>query len=175
MKAKKCKNPACGKKFTPAKPLQAVCGWECARDYGKVLNEKKARKERREAKEKLKSRRDWLREAQSACNQYIRERDKQEPCISCRRYHTGQYHAGHYRTIGANPELRFNEFNIHKQCSACNNHLHGNLINYRINLIKKIGQDKVDWLEGKHEPKKYSIDDLKEIKALYKQKIKEMK
>ena len=38
---------------------------------------------------------------------------------------------------GAMPSLRFNTHNVHKQCSACNNHLSGNMIEYRINLIAK--------------------------------------
>ena len=45
---------------------------------------------------------------------------------------------------------------------------------YRINLIKKIGLDKVEWLEGQHEPKKYTCEDLKEIELKYKQKLKEL-
>ena len=30
-----------------------------------------------------------------------------------------------------------------------------------------IGADKVAWLEGRHEAKRYTIDDLKEIKTKY--------
>ena len=101
-------------------------------------------------------------------------RDEKEACISCGRHHTGQYHAGHYRTVGAAPELRFNELNVHKQCSVCNNHLSGNLIEYRRGLVAKIGIEKVEWLEGKHEAKKYTIDEIIEIKKHYQQKIKDM-
>jgi DNA repair exonuclease SbcCD ATPase subunit len=135
---------------------------------------KQERKELREAKQRIKSRAEWLKEAQSAVNKYIRLRDADQPCISCSRFHSGQYHAGHYRTVGSCPELRFEEYNIHKQCSACNNHLSGNIINYRINLIRKIGLEKVEWLEGKHEPKHYTIDDLKAIKAKYKTLCREL-
>ena len=99
----------------------------------------------------------WLKKAQAAFNAFIRARDESEPCISCGRFHDGQYHAGHYRTVGANPELRFEELNCHKQCSVCNNHLSGNLINYRIGLVSRVGQESVYWLEGPHEPKKYTV------------------
>jgi hypothetical protein len=116
----------------------------------------------------------WLKQAQAAFNAFIRGRDEKEPCISCGRHHSGQYHAGHYRTVGAHPELRFDELNCHKQCSVCNNHLSGNLLEYRIALIKKIGQDSVEILEGPHDPKKYSIDDLKAIAKEYKQKLKDL-
>ncbi len=50
----------------------------------------------------------------------------------------------------------------------------GNIAEYRIRLIKKIGLDKVEWLEGPHEPAKYTIDDLKELIVKYKAKCKEL-
>lgn len=128
---------------------------------------KKERQQHKKDKERVKTRGEWMREAQTAFNKYIRLRDHAEPCISCQRHHKGQYHAGHYRSVGGNPELRFEELNCHKQDSVCNNHRSGNLIDYRINLIKKIGLDKVEWLEGPHEPKKYTIEDIKAIKAKY--------
>jgi hypothetical protein len=65
----------------------------------------------------------FIKQAQHAFNEFIRYRDRDFPCISCGRHHDGQYHAGHFRTTGASPELRFDEDNCHKQCSACNNHL----------------------------------------------------
>lgn len=116
----------------------------------------------------------WLKQAQAAFNAFIRVRDEKDTCISCGRHHDGQYHAGHYRTVGAHPELRFDELNCHKQCSVCNNHLSGNLLEYRISLIKKIGQGTVEILEGPHKPKKYSVDDLKQIAKTYKQKKKDL-
>jgi hypothetical protein len=129
---------------------------------------KQERKELREAKQRNKPRSQELKEAQVEFNKYIRLRDEHLPCISCGRFHSGQYHAGHYRSVGSAPELRFNELNIHKQCSACNNYLSGNIINYRRNLIAKIGMDKVDWLEGKHEPLHLTIPEIQAIKAKYK-------
>jgi len=45
-------------------------------------------------------------------------------------------------------------------------------VEYRINLIIKIGIDAVNYLEGKHEPKRYTIDDIKELKRIYREKIK---
>lgn len=125
-------------------------------------------------KEAIKPRSKWLKEAQTQFNKYIRLRDRQDPCISCGRHHEGQYHAGHYKTVGANPELRFEERNCHKQCAPCNNHLSGNIANYRPNLITKIGMEGVEWIEGPHEPLKLSIDEIKELIATYKDKIKEL-
>ncbi|WP_258530002.1 recombination protein NinG [Pseudomonas aeruginosa] len=68
-------------------------------------------------------------------------------------FHDGQYHAGHYRSVGSHPELRFDEDNVHKQCAPCNNHKSGDVVNYRINLVAKIGAAAVARLEGPHERK----------------------
>ena len=170
IKDKTCK--ICKVKFTPTRPLQSVCSPNCAYTHAKVVRVKTERKETREAKVRLKSKSEWLKEAQTVFNQYIRLRDKDLPCISCQRFHTGQYHAGHYLSTGAHPELRFDEVNVHKQCSACNNYLSGNIVEYRINLINKIGIDAVTYLESKHQPKHYTIEDIKTLKAIYKEKVK---
>ena len=170
IKTKLCR--VCRVKYTPCRPLQSVCSAECAYKYSKTIRVKAERKETKELKVKLKTKAEWLKEAQAIFNQYIRLRDKDLPCISCQRFHTGQYHAGHYLTTGAHPELRFDEINVHKQCSACNNYLSGNIVEYRINLINKIGIDAVTYLESKHQPKHYTIEDIKTLKAIYKEKVK---
>lgn len=179
-KPKKCR--ICRETFTPVKSLQAVCGPKCAlevvtrrRDRERKSIEKMERRELRASKERIKPRSEHLREAQAAFNAYIRLRDARETCISCGRNHEGQYHAGHYRTVGANPELRFHEDNVHKQCAPCNNHKSGDIVNYRMNLVRKIGAEKVEWLEGPHEPLRLSIEDLKQIKAKYRAKVRAMK
>lgn len=143
----------------------------------KVKREKKAHTEK---KRKLKDedRSFQLKKTQQIFNAYIRLRDMADPCISCGRFHSGQYHAGHYRSVGANPELRYLPSNCHKQCSACNNHLSGNISNYRIALIRKIGEASVTSLERNHPPKRYTIDNLKTIQKWFKRKtnrlLKEM-
>ncbi len=122
--------------------------------------------------------------AQKAFNAFIRARDNSLPCVSCGLFITvdmpyGKYDCGHYKTVGGFPELRFEELNAHKQCKKCNGGA-GNFSKkdtsvskeYRINLINKIGLDKVEWLEGPHEPKKYTCAELKEVELLYKDKIK---
>ena len=180
IKQKKC--IICKQLFTPFyNSTQRVCGLECAKEAGekkRIKDEAKQksadRKNLREAKLKIKLRSKWLAEAQTVFNRYIRLRDRNDPCISCGRYHTGQYHAGHYRSVGASPELRFNELNCHKQCSVCNNHLSSNAINYRIALVRKIGIRNVEDLEAHHDPLKLTIDDIKEIKRYYQQKCREL-
>ena len=179
-KPKETKCKVCGCYFVKTiSSMQKVCSPKCAiilsKEQARKKKEKEERAEKRERKAKLKSRSEWLKDAQSVFNKFIRLRDKYEPCISCGKHHQGQYHAGHYRSVGACPELRFCELNVHKQCAPCNDHKSGNIIEYRINLVKKIGVDKVEWLERQdHEPKKYTIEDCKEIIKYYKAKIKEL-
>ena len=181
-KPKTCRNATCSIKFVPQRLGQAVCSPACALAT-KDVNQQKARKslaqvERREIKvrkEKLKCRADHLKDTQTAFNAWVRERDAELPCISCGRHHAGQYHSGHYRTVGASPELRFEPLNAWKQCAPCNNHLSGNLINYRISLLQRIGEEKVTWLEGPHEAKKYTVEELKAMTADYRAKTRELK
>ena len=180
---KRC--PVCRVMFTKTRDSQAVCGdIKCAIAHsksekgraiaGKALADV-GRREIKVRKEALKTRADHLKDTQVAFNAWVRARDADLPCISCGRHHEGQYHAGHYRTVGANPELRFEPLNAWKQCAPCNNHLSGNLINYRISLLQRIGEEKVAWLEGPHQAKKHTIEELKAMTADYRAKTRELK
>ena len=172
----------CRAEFTPVKPLQKVCGYDCAltlaaSDRAKaekraIVKDKKATKE---ALGRLKSRATWAREAQAAFNAWIRLRDADLPCISCGRHHQGQWHAGHYRSVGAAPELRFDVLNVHKQCAPCNTHLSGNITKYRAGLIDRMGVHVVEYLEGPHMLIGFDIDDFKEIKRFYASKARELR
>jgi hypothetical protein len=165
---------SCREWFIPARSTQWVCSPECALAKVKSDGEKVVRKKIREAKIRNRTRGDWQREAQKAFNRFIRARDNNLPCVSCGRFHQGQWHAGHFRSTGSSPALRFDEANCHKQCSPCNNYLHGNLAKYREELLVRIGPEELARLEGPQEPKKYSIEELKVIRAKYLKLAKEM-
>lgn len=182
LKPKKCKAKDCGKEFIPVRPLQIVCSPECSRRYSAMKGAQKQakeaklrRKEYQEEKKRIRSRADWIKDAQQAVNAYIRARDYGKPCISCGRATKSGDHAGHWKPTSSSPELRFNPDNIHLQCIQCNLHLHGNVANYRIGLIDRIGIKKVKFLERKHEPCKWTIEELREIKAEYSKMAKELK
>ena len=128
------------------------------------------------ARERLKSRTEWLNDAQKVFNEFVRLRDKGLPCVSCQTTEPSlQYHAGHYRTRKAAPHLRFDEQNVWKQCSTCNNHLSGNLILYRRELVNRIGLEAVERIETDNSLIKWTVDDAKRIIAEYRIKIKELK
>lgn len=191
IKPKKCKAPGCGKHFKPTMTTQKVCSVDCARAIAKCPKLQKvaaraiAQQNRTDAKarrERLKTRREHMAEAQVAFNAYIRERDVGLPCISCDSLPSdhdlitgSRWDAGHYRSVGACPELRFEPLNVHRQCVKCNRNLSGNAVEYRIRLVKRIGADQVDWLEGPHKPQRLTIEDLQAIKALYRQKLKDLR
>lgn len=146
---------------------------ECALELAKRERERKEKRITRVKLDALKSLKDHLKDAQFEFNAFIRERDKALPCISCGRFHQGQNHAGHYRSVGAAPQLRFNEDNVHLQCSPCNNHKSGNVVEYRINLVKRIGVDRVEALENNNAPALLTIPDAKRIKEEYRRKKKD--
>ena len=113
--------------------------------------------------------------AKAACHAYIRQRDHGKPCICCNREFKDSFHAGHYLESGNNPRIRYDEDNIHGQSSHCNVYQGGNSDDYRGNLIKKIGLERVERLESmKGGTMKRTAQDYKEIEVYFKQKLKEL-
>ena len=181
MKPRQRKCKYCREWYTPFNSLQKSCTKpKCAIQSGREMEQKKRRRQNRIDRERIKTRSQHMREAQQAFNAFIRERDTDLPCISCGttesdHWRGGGWDCGHYRSVGAHPELRFEELNAAKQCKRCNSHLSGNVVDYRIGLRERIGDEKLAWLEGHHEPKRYTIDDLRHIKAHYREKLRRMR
>ena len=177
MKDKLCK--PCNEMFTPDRPLQKVCSYKCAlvaeREKTAIRHKKEFKAETKRMKEKIKTLTEYLNDAQKEFNKYIRIRDKNKPCISCTTSRpSNQYHAGHYRTTKAASQLRFNEDNCHRQCSQCNNSKSGNVVEYRINLVKKIGRWRVEELENNNQLADWTKEKAIEIKKEYREKWKEL-
>ena len=171
-KLSRCK--VCRTPFQKRSMAHIACTPKCALSLAAAAREKKAKADYQRRKEAIKPRSTWLAEAQTAFNAFIRARDAHLPCISCARFHTGSYDAGHYRTVGSMPALRFDEDNCHRQCVPCNQHKSGNVVEYRIGLVARIGAERVARLEGPHAAAKYTIEDAKAIKAAYKAKLKQL-
>ena len=177
IKPKKCKE--CNETFTPSRPLQSVCSWSCSLKYGEKYKAKKDAKDWKAKKSKMKAElmthKDWVRLYQITFNTFIRLRDKDLPCVSCGTTKCEEFHAGHYIAT-TYQYLRFNENNVHKQCSKCNTHLRGNSIPYRIELIKRIGLEEVEYLENsRHMMLQITIPEIQEKIKEYKEKIKYLK
>lgn len=174
-KPKKCRT--CATPFEPRSMTHVCCSIKCSVDFARSKREKVERKQLAADKAKAKTRGQWLKEAQQAANAWVRARDTAAglPCISCGRFHQGRIQAGHYRSVGSAPHLRFDtDRNIHLQCQPCNMHLHGNLVAYRAGLIARIGIEAVEALEADQSTKKYSIEELKAMKAEYARKRREL-
>lgn len=100
---------------------------------------------------------------QRKVNAYIRERDKDKPCISCNKMYELK-DAGHFVAQGSSGALRYHLDNLSGQCQSCNRFNHGNLIEYRISLVKRIGIERVEYLEDhRHDIKKWTKEELNEI------------
>lgn len=131
--------------------------------------------------EKFKTLPELIREAQKEFNAWIRWRDRNQPCICCgKRYFDksltgGNVHAGHYRSTGSAPHLRFNEDNVHLQNAKCNLWGAGRAVDYRIGLIARIGLERVEALESNNEIHKWTHDEVRSIRDQYRAKLREMK
>jgi hypothetical protein len=170
----------CTETFRPQRMGQRVCSPSCAAVQGAKDRQKQERKETRERKQALKTRSDWLKEAQIVFNQFVRLRDQLagHACISSGRpldWSGNAVDAGHFRSVGSAPHLRFNEDNCHAQSKHDNQYKSGNAIDYRIGLIARIGLARVEALEADQTPRHYTIEDLKRIKAEYRAKLRALK
>ena len=154
----------------PSQTLQQACSPECAIE---LARQKQIKEQQREAKRKLKTRRDWLREAQTAFNAWVRWRDRDLPCVSCGEVITGHSHASHFIPTSRASGLRFTPENCHRSCVKCNVFLSGNLTPYRVRLLHKIGAEAMEWLEGPHEPKRWTVEELKSIRDHYRKLVRE--
>lgn len=183
----------CRTRFEPKRYGQVVHE-ECAADWVIAEREKEARKEekRRQAeakvqraldrkkREALKTIPQLTKEAQLAFNAYIRARDQAagHDCISSGRpldWSGNAVDAGHYRSTGAAPQLRFNEDNCHAQSKHDNQYLAGNAIDYRIGLIGRIGLARVEALEAENQICKWTREELIAIRIEYRAKAKQLK
>lgn len=173
------------RKYLPAESGVIINGgFYCSMDHalyyanankGKQIARAKNQKHK-EKKEKVKTLSKWKSDAQFWFNKFIRLRDSGRPCCSCDKPDNGKHqrHASHYRSVGACSSLRYHEENVWASCSVCNNHLSGNLAEYRIRLIRLLGVEKVEWLESQPKAYKWTVDELKEIISKYKAKCREL-
>ena len=116
---------------------------------------------------------------QALANKYARLRDcfgaEGTGCISCGKWEPfAKGDGGHFIPTTCSA-LRFDERNINFQCHRCNRFLHGNAANYYVGMVKKYGQEVVDDLMShQHESKKWTEDELKQLRKYYGDKIKRL-
>ena len=181
--------PYCRAKLEPGQRIHAACipGYADAQEAkAKRTAEKQARAEAKIARADIKRRKEAIKtlpvlkqEAQRAFNQWIRARDAARPCISCGAnppdlsgLHAGR-DAGHYRSVGSAAHLRYHEDNVHAQCVHCNQWGAGRAVEYRIGLFSRIGAVRVEALETDNTTRKWTAEELREIRDTYRRKAKE--
>jgi hypothetical protein len=113
--------------------------------------------------------------AKKACHAYIKARDLGNLCICCNRPLGKNYDSGHWLESGNHPKTRYDEDNIHSQSVYCNQYKGGDSDDYRGNLIKKIGIERVERLESmKGGTVKRTPQDYQEIEDYFKVKLKKL-
>ncbi len=179
VKQKKC--PICETMFTPQfSTLQPVCGPLCAIKFN---SEKEIKKRLEQMKTEVEGTTQLEKLARTIFQKWIRERDKDLPCISCGKTDKdfiGSYvwDAGHFFSADKYSGLIFEETNVHKQCKQCNGTtMYGNLAEYRKGLAARYGDDYVIELESISDANrgyKYSRGELIDIANKYKMKLKQL-
>lgn len=161
----------CSREFMPARPMQAVCSPICA--ARKVRADKSQERVTTKARrEKLITIPDRIKAAQKEFNAYIRARDSGKPCICCglplgEGDIGGAYDCGHYRSTGSASHLRFDERNAHAQRKVCNRWGAGRAVDYRIGLVARIGRAAVEALEADNGVRKWTHEELIDIRARF--------
>ena len=171
----RCKN--CKEVFEPKQFNRKYCTKdECNNIYFEVLKDqmfKRINKEKKVKKENLQTVQELLKLTQIVFNKWIRKRDEGQPCLMCLNPKPKKVNACHYFSSGGHKNVCFDPMNVHLGCEYCNTFLHGNLIPYRKNLIKKIGRKEFKALESRaHKTRKYTREELKEIIQKYKKLYK---
>jgi hypothetical protein len=136
----------------------------------KAVTFKKDKQETKLKLDALQTKPQLVKKAQVAFNAYIRAKDTGKPCISCDKPlgdAPNTFDAGHYRSVGSAPHMRFVEDNVHGQCKHCNNWLVGNVVEYRKRLIERIGEHQLNLLESDSTLRKYTKEGLIEIARHY--------
>lgn len=150
---------------------------EAKRIKDKRREDEDSRRRHAEKRRDVKPLRHWVQMTQRAVNDWRREMllAAGHGCISCGTRSAFAWHAGHYRTTAAAPQLRFTDENLWLQCSACNVHKSGNIEAYRSALVELIGEERVLALESNNETHRYTREELDGIRADARAKLRELK
>lgn len=187
--------PQCRKKFTAEeKAAHRLIHPECIEAYAEAEAAKAERKKAKELRalqrieraadrkkrEELKPRAKWLAECQVIVNKIVRltALRRGEGCYTCgatpEQKFGGTYDAGHFRSVGSAPHLRFWMPQIKLQCIVCNRHKGGMALAFRRALIREHGNEWVERLEAMNHIAKFDIDYLKRFKTVMGKKLRRL-
>jgi len=137
------------------------------RKRGQKIIKKIECKETRQKKKELMTRTEWYARLQTLVNQYVvHVRDKGKGCCTCGTKNNIKYDAGHCFTIAARSDIRFDLFNIHKQCSVqCNQHGSGMRHEYKRFIVDTYGPLELMRLERVGRPLKEQFPNWQDIET----------
>lgn len=212
MKAKTSKCLHCKEKSPKEKgmatPRGFFCSYKHAMEYAqaqaKRAQERSKIKKARQAKVETKESRAALREAnrqnlnwqhnltQKSFNRlrvleellWFKERGLEPTCISCgNSLGNDQWCAGHFKTVGAQSNLRYDRKNVYLQHNVrCNRHLSGDIHGtkttrgYIQGLKDRFGEEEaqaiIDYCESNTQPAKWYWQDIEEMRKSFNKRIR---
>lgn len=159
-----------GKKFLESTQIRA-----------KKQVQTESRKAFNKKKEEIRSKSYFEKQLQTEINTIVRLIDTDKGCISCSHGwgspFTRQAHAGHRISVGSNPTLRYNVFNIFKQCSICNSILSANEREYDKGIVRIYGLEMLEYVKtipAHFQSLHLSVEELKESISTARKIIKEI-
>jgi len=141
-------------------------------------NAKKWQTEKKAIKEKLMTKSDYEKLLQKEINTIVRLIDKNSFCHSTKKPLNDKFDAGHMFSVGANPTIRFNLFNIYAQSVYANQYLSGDQINFLAVLSDVYGVEHKEYvlsLKSRYKLIKLSQDELKEKTLIARSIVKHLK
>lgn len=175
----KCK--VCKSEYIKRSITHKTCSVECSLIYIESEKKKAYRKEHIKRTVDLYTRSDWIRMAQIEVNRYVRIRDQLagHRCICCNEpldFDGSQVDAGHWRSTGSAPHLRFDTFgNISAQRKHCNRWRAGRAMDQEPIIRERWGDDVADAILADQQSRKWSIAELIEIRGGFRQWANELK
>ncbi len=179
----------CRQHFQPERQSQIV-HMECVEAYVEAQAEKRARVEAKAAlmaakveraeDRKKREQQKKISHIEEECRRIVQKiarlRDRDDGCISCELPASwdGQWHGSHFRSHGAASAVQFHLWNINKACWICNKLYSGRIDQYEPKLVKKIGQERVDWLKAQNHQVRNTREYLARFKAVMGKKLRRM-
>ena len=185
-KEKRCK--ICGEIFSPFSSLQKVCSLACSLQMVQKDKAKKQKQERKELRDRVlkNDKRHQLALTQKAFNalrreqelRWFKDRGLEPTCISCGKPKGNDtWCCGHYKTVGSNSALRFDEKNTYLQHNfSCNQNLSGDIVNYKKGILARFpdGEAILEYLDNHEKVRNWSCDELIEMRKTFSRQLREL-
>ncbi len=190
---RKCK--VCRASYEPFNSLQKVCGVKCAKAFAEVdVRTKRENQWRKDKREHYRKDLSWQhKQTQKAFNRmrvleellWFQEERREPECTSCKKRNM-DWCCGHFKTVGASGNLRYDKNNTWLQCNRyCNKGLSGNIEGnkttrgYKQGLLERFGQkdgqEIIDYCDNHQaDVKKWTWEEVEQIRRDCFERIREL-